>query len=133
MKNFAQINADNKVVNIIQCDDDATESSCNNLFNGNFKETWLDGSQRQRYAQVDGSYDPQKDVFIKPKPYSSWVLDSNNEWQAPITYPNSTAWGTDDDVYPILWDDNNQRWTGTARTAKTNLVWNSTFLSWEVL
>ena len=35
-------------------------------------------------------YDPAKDKFLSPQPYQSWSLDSNDDWQAPITYPSVT-------------------------------------------
>ena len=132
MKYFAKLDLNNTVINVIQCDDDATEESMNILLGHTHKETWKDGSQRQRYAQMEGTYDPAKDVFIDYKTYPSWSLDSNNEWQAPVLYPSSTAWGADDDVYPIQWDEDNQRWYGSARTAGTSLIWDSAASTWVV-
>ena len=35
-------------------------------------------------------YDPVKDKFLSPQPFESWSLDSNDDWQAPITYPSIT-------------------------------------------
>ena len=133
MKYFAKLDSNNVVINVIQCDDDATEASMDSLLGPTHKETWFDGSQRQRYAQMEGTYDPVKDVFIDHKVFPSWSLDSNNEWQAPVLYPSSTSWG-DTDVYPIRWDEDNQRWIGSSRQDESgnsvSLVWNASGSNW---
>lgn len=33
------------------------------------------------------AYDPQANLFIPPQMYPSWVLNSNNVWEAPIPKP----------------------------------------------
>ena len=133
MKYFAKLDSNNVVINVIQCDDDATEASMDSLLGPTHKETWYDGSQRQRYAQMEGTYDPVKDVFIDHKVFPSWSLDSTNEWQAPVLYPSSTSWG-DTDVYPIRWDEDNQRWIGSSRQDESgnsvSLVWNASGSNW---
>jgi hypothetical protein len=58
---------------------------------------------RKNYAGVGFTYDAQKDAFIPPKPYESWVLDENTcLWDAPTPMP------TDNKVY--LWDEANLSW-----------------------
>jgi len=43
---------------------------------------------RKNYAGLGYSYDPERDAFIPPKPYDSWVLNEETcLWQAPIPYP----------------------------------------------
>jgi hypothetical protein len=62
---------------------------------------------RKNYAGIGFSYDAQKDAFIPPKPYESWVLDENTcLWKAPISMP------TDDKVY--LWDETGLSWKEAA-------------------
>jgi hypothetical protein len=134
MKYFAKLDLNNTVINVVQCDDDATEESMNILLGHTHKETWKDGSQRQRYAQKDGTYDPAKDVFIDYQTYPSWSLDSNNEWQAPVAYPNSIAWG-ETDVHPVEWDEDNQRWYGSSREDENgngvvSLIWDAASTTW---
>lgn len=36
-------------------------------------------------AEPNGTYENGK--FFKKKPYASWILDNNGNWQAPISYP----------------------------------------------
>tara|TARA_R110000744_G_C19358962_1_gene561228 strand:+ start:225 stop:626 length:402 start_codon:yes stop_codon:yes gene_type:complete len=131
MKYFSKLDSNNIVINLIVCDDDYTEQYCDNTLGGTHKETWVDGSQRQRFAQIGGSYDPVKDLFIDIQTHPSWALDSNNEWQAPVAYPTVTAWGETDDIYPIIWDEDKQRWTGSSREGGVSLIWNSDTSSWS--
>ena len=58
---------------------------------------------RKNYAGVGYSYDQQKDAFIPPKPFNSWILDENAcLWQSPIPYP------TDSNLYE--WNEQNLSW-----------------------
>jgi len=43
---------------------------------------------RYNYAGLNFTYDPERDAFIPPKPFESWVLDEATcLWVAPIAYP----------------------------------------------
>ena len=43
---------------------------------------------RYNYAGIGFTYDEDRDAFIPPKPYESWLLDEATcLWQAPIEYP----------------------------------------------
>jgi hypothetical protein len=43
---------------------------------------------RFNYAGVGFTYDPDRDAFIPPQPFDSWVLDEATcLWTAPIPYP----------------------------------------------
>ena len=66
---------------------------------GNYKQTSYNKNFRKNYAGVGYTYDAVKDKFIKSKPYASWSLDENDNWQAPITYPDD-----DKDYY---WNEDN--------------------------
>jgi hypothetical protein len=58
---------------------------------------------RKNYAGVDYTYDEDRDAFIPPKPYDSWVLDEDTcLWNSPVPYP------TDDKMY--VWDENTISW-----------------------
>lgn len=44
---------------------------------------------RKNYASIGYYYDQEKDAFIPPKPFNSWILNNNTcLWEAPITKPN---------------------------------------------
>lgn len=74
---------------------------------GNFrgqvcKRTSYNGNIRKQFAGIGYTYDAVADVFIAPKPFASWSLDENYDWQAPIDYPA--------DGKQYLWDEANQVW-----------------------
>ena len=58
---------------------------------------------RMNYASVGYTYDSERDAFIPPKPYPSWILDENIcDWDSPIPHP--------DDGGEYDWDEENQKW-----------------------
>jgi len=67
------------------------------------KRTSYNGNIRKQYAGIGYSYDPVRDEFVLPKPYPSWLLDDNNDWQAPIPRPDADGlWD---------WNEDSQEWT----------------------
>jgi hypothetical protein len=61
---------------------------CTNLFGGTWIQTSYNGKIRKQYAGVGYSYDIFADVFIAPRPFASWTLDSNYDWQPPTPKPD---------------------------------------------
>ncbi len=58
---------------------------------------------RKNYAGIGYTYDRERDAFIPPKPYASWILNEQScLWEAPVPYP------TDDKVY--RWDETAGNW-----------------------
>jgi hypothetical protein len=58
---------------------------------------------RKNYAGIGYTYDTQRDAFIPPKPYASWILDEETcLWSAPQPMP------TDGKLYN--WDDSTTSW-----------------------
>lgn len=58
---------------------------------------------RKNYAGIGYSYDPDRDAFIPPKPYPSWILDEDTcFWNPPVPYP------TDGELY--IWEESLQEW-----------------------
>lgn len=58
---------------------------------------------RKNYAGIGYTYDAQRDAFIPPKPFASWVLDENTcQWQAPVPMP------TDGQLY--VWNEATLAW-----------------------
>ena len=58
---------------------------------------------RFNYAGIGFTYDEERDAFIPPKPYDSWVLDEDTcLWVAPVPYPE------DGGVY--TWDEDAGDW-----------------------
>lgn len=70
-----------------------------------WKQTSYNGTFRKNYAGIGYIYDEDRDAFIPPKPYPSWILNETNcIWESPIPYP------TDGKDYS----------------------WNETTLNWEI-
>ena len=45
---------------------------------------------RKNYAGIGFTYDEERDAFIPPKPYESWILDEDTcQWEAPIPMPQT--------------------------------------------
>jgi hypothetical protein len=58
---------------------------------------------RKNYAGIGYSYDPDRDAFIPPKPYPSWVLDEITcLWSAPTPMP--------EDGKRYNWDEATMSW-----------------------
>ena len=115
------------------------ETWCVNFFKGGtWKQTSYNNNFRKQYCGVGYTYDSTKDKFISPQPYSSWSLDTNDDWQAPITYPTIVNDGEDPSVwsYHITWNetkynaDNTTGWEATKSNdeAETPTIydWNGT-------
>lgn len=69
----------------------------------NWKQTSYNKNFRKNYAGIGYTYDAQKDAFIPPKPYNSWLLNENScLWEAPVPYPE------DGNVYS--WNESTSSW-----------------------
>lgn len=71
------------------------------------KDRWIrtsdDSSFRKRFASKGFLYNDELDAFIPPKPFESWVLNSETcNWESPIPYP------IDDGEY--TWNEDTQSW-----------------------
>lgn len=70
---------------------------------GTWKQTSYNGTFRKHYAGIGYTYDDVLDAFIPPKPYPSWLLNTETcNWEAPVPYPN------DGKMY--YWDEETQQW-----------------------
>ena len=59
---------------------------------------------RKNHAGIGYTYDSQRDAFIPPKHYESWVLNEQTcSWEAPVAKPN------DGQIY--RWNEETQNWT----------------------
>jgi hypothetical protein len=73
---------------------------------GRWVQTSYNGSFRKNYAAIGHTYDEQRDAFIAPKPFASWVLNEDTcRWEAPTPYPN------DGEEYE--WNEQNLTWVLT--------------------
>jgi hypothetical protein len=116
MAYFAQLDHDNVVVQVISVSnndapDPAPEHSeplgqafiASLGLEGRWVQTSYHGTFRKNYAGIGYTYDEQRDAFIPPQPYPSWLLDEDTcLWQPPVPYP------TDGGMHQ--WDETTQTW-----------------------
>ena len=58
---------------------------------------------RKNFAGIGYTYDEDKDAFIPPKPYPSWILNETTcLWEAPVVKPEG------EEMY--TWNETNQTW-----------------------
>ena len=118
MAHFAELNNENIVIGVNVIPDsvliiDGVESEeagidfCEKLWgHRNFKQTSYNtiagvhsnGKEpfRKNFAFVGGPYDAERDAFLQPKPYPSWILnESTCVWEPPFKWPedgNNYKW-----------------------------------------
>lgn len=58
---------------------------------------------RKNYAGIGFTYDAERDAFIPPQPFSSWVLNEITcLWEPPVPYP--------EDGLLYVWDEEQLNW-----------------------
>ena len=68
-----------------------------------WKQTSYNGSMRKNYAGVGYTYDDERNAFIPPRLFVSWLLDEHTcQWNPPVSYP------TDGNNYS--WDESTLTW-----------------------
>lgn len=108
MSHFAQI-VDGIVTQVLVIEQDVLDT-------GLFGTGWIQTSYnthggvhpngdplRKNYAGIGYTYDSNKDAFIPPKPYPSWILNEDTcLWDPPVPRP------ADSDMY--MWDEATGTW-----------------------
>jgi hypothetical protein len=125
MSHYAQLDENNIVVFVIHAKSDGKE----NEFTENTGEVWKQTSYntyggvhyttdeegnrvpsedqtkalRKNYAGIGFTYDEERDAFIPPQPFPSWILDEDTcLWEAPIPYPGNGE--------PYIWNEETGAW-----------------------
>ena len=64
---------------------------------------------RKNYAGLGYTYDADRDAFIPPKPYASWVLNETTcLWNAPVAMPSDVGQGDPPKRY--TWNEETRTW-----------------------
>jgi hypothetical protein len=96
MAHFAKLGVGNIVEQVIVVSNDVavTEQSgsdfINKLYNTRdvWKQTSYNNNIRKNFAGIGYQYDQQRDAFIPPKPFNSWILNEDTcLWNAPVARP----------------------------------------------
>ena len=68
-----------------------------------WKQTSYNGNIRKNYAGIGFTYDAERDAFIPPQPFESWVLNEETcRWDAPTPMPQ------DGEMY--MWNEETTSW-----------------------
>jgi len=110
MAHYARVNADNIVTyvtpipNEMITDENGAEheeraldhlySTIPDSVDDRWIQTSYNGNFRVRYAGLGYSWNEELNAFIPPKPYESWVLNTETaDWEAPVPMPEVVGGG----------------------------------------
>jgi len=118
MAHFAELNSSNEVLRVVVISNDEVVANGGDLHadaeafvasivpystgGAAWKQTSYNNNFRKQYAGVGYTYDSSKNKFIQPQPYASWALDSSDDWQPPVSYP--------DDGKMYNWNETETQW-----------------------
>ena len=118
MAHFAELNSSNEVLRVIVVSNDDVNANGGDQHSDSetfvttivpystggvaWKQCSYNHNFRKQYAGKGYTYNPSKDKFIADKPYPSWTLDSNDDWQAPVNKP--------DDGKMYYWNETDRKW-----------------------
>lgn len=113
MAHYAFLDDNNVVTEVITGIDETEliEGEAPEVWYGKFRSqkcvrTSYNGNIRKNYAGIGFTYDEERDAFIPPKPFESWLLDEETcQWQAPKPYPSNPPKGT-----WYVWDEEVGDW-----------------------
>ena len=120
MAHWAEIDENNLVTRVLVGNNDDPNEGYDWLIE-NLGGTWVKTSYnthggvhngggtplRKNYAGIGYTYDSDRDAFIPPQPFESWVLNEDTcLWEAPVEYPS------DGKIY--VWDEDTTSWVEVA-------------------
>ena len=126
MSHFAKLDENNKVIDVLVVEQEFIDTGALGLpsswvqtsCNTHMGEHKLGGTPlRKNFAGIGFTYDKDRDAFIPPKPYPSWILDEDTGWWKAPTYPDpgpcalmfdGILGDADGNIYE--WDEDNITW-----------------------
>lgn len=88
---------------------------CKSLWGGDWVQTSYNSNFRANFACIGATYDANRDAFIFPQPFPSWLLDEQTlSWVPPIAYPQ--------DGEDWAWDEETVSWISLESWAAKNNV-----------
>jgi hypothetical protein len=101
LDNYALVDENNIVVQVMVADFTAIHSGAFGDPKNWIQCSWT-GQIRRIMPSVGCKYDPVRDIFIRPQPYNSWILNETTlEWEPPIPKPSG---------YSTIWDEGTVQW-----------------------
>ena len=121
MAHFCELDSNNVVKQVIVVSNEDTSTAqgeekesigiafCERLLGGTWVKTSYNAKIRKNYAGIGYTYDKDRDAFIPPKPYNSWVLnESTCLWNAPVAMPSDVGQGDPPKRY--TWNEETKSW-----------------------
>ena len=121
MAHYAELDSNNVVKQVIVVSNADTSTAqgeekesigiafCERLLGGIWVKTSYNAKIRKNYAGIGYTYYKDRDAFISPKPYASWVLDENTcRWNAPVALPSDAGQGDPPKMY--TWNEETVNW-----------------------
>jgi len=151
MAHFAELNSSNEVLRVIVVSNDDVDANGGDQHTDAetfvasivphstggvaWKQTSYNSNFRKQYAGAGCIYDESKNKFITAQPYPSWTLDSNDDWEAPVTKPTITEISALSVI--TSWDEPNLQWLGQTvdltvdPITSTDYTWDASSLAWN--
>lgn len=117
MAHFAQLDENNIVINVIvtRQEDENEFAQIQETLGNKYVQTSYNtfagvhklgkAPLRKNFASIGFTYDAERDAFIPPKNYPSWVLNEETcQWEAPIPKPPDSPIGI------WIWDEESLSW-----------------------
>ena len=122
MAHFAELNSDNKVINVLKVENVVITDKNNeeqeslginflkSLFGSDkvYKQTSYNNSIRKNYARLGDTYDSVRDAFISDKPFNSWVLNEETcRYESSVPHPDPNGLETG---FVYNWNEETVAW-----------------------
>jgi hypothetical protein len=106
MAHYAFLDSNNIVTEVIKGIEETQqiEGLEPEIWYGNFrgqtcKRTSYNSNIRKNFASIGFYYDEQRDAFIPPKPFESWILNEQTcQWETPIPRPENGFYTWDEEA-----------------------------------
>ena len=121
MAHYAELDSNNVVLRVIVVSNPDTSTAqgeekesigiafCERLLGGTWVKTSYNARIRKNYAGIGYTYDKDRDAFIPPKPYASWLLNETTcLWNAPVAMPTDAGQGDPPKRY--TWNEETIGW-----------------------
>lgn len=151
MAHFAKLNDSNQVISVLFVDNGKAATEAKGIayltevtgytnwkqtsYNTEYNTHKSGGTAfRGNFAVIGGTYDSTNDIFLPPKPYSSWTLDTTNaKWIGAVSYPTvlkDPADSTDpSSIILFNWSESENSYVTNDGTKK----WNDSTSTWDTI
>jgi hypothetical protein len=106
MAHFAELDSKNIVIQVLVTDNSMPNEGHDWLIEnlgGRWVQTSYNSNFRKNFAGIGFTYDGERDAFIPPQPFQSWLLNEETcAWEPPVAHP--------EDGLLYSWDEAAQDW-----------------------